>query len=65
MIFLGSLGGLALGAPLAIACLVAGRRWWAGWMLGLFGFALSLSPWFVSNALWNWVVAKQGFIMEP
>jgi hypothetical protein len=65
LIFLGSLGGLAVGVPLGVICWVTGRRWWAGWMLGLFSVVLSLSAWFVSNAIWHWVVAKQGFVMEP
>jgi hypothetical protein len=65
MILLGTLGGLAVGLPLAIICLVAGRRWWVGWALGLFAVIVSCSPWFVSWALWDWVVARQDFIMEP
>jgi hypothetical protein len=65
MIFLGTLGGLAVGLPLAIICLVTGRRWWFGWALGLCAIILSCSPWFVSGALWDWVVAKQGFTMKP
>ena len=39
MIFLGSLGGLAVGVPLGLACIVLGRRWWVGWMIGLLGIA--------------------------
>jgi hypothetical protein len=64
-IFLGALGGLAVGLPLAIACIIQGRRWWLGWCLGLVGCALACSPWFVGGALWDWVVARQGFIMKP
>jgi hypothetical protein len=65
MIFLGSLGGVIIGLPLGIACVVAGRRWWAAWIIGLLGIGLSLSPWFLSRAVWDWVIARQGFIMEP
>jgi hypothetical protein len=65
MIFLGTLAGFAAGLPLALICLLTGRRWWAGWLLGFCAIMLSCLPWFVSSALWDWVFAKHGLIMKP
>lgn len=65
MIGVGALGGLFMGLPLSAACLVGGRRWWSGWILGGLGIVLSLSPWFLGNLLWDCVVARQDLIMKP
>lgn len=47
MIFLGTLGGLMVGLPLAILCLILGRRTWIGWAFGLCGVTMACSPWFI------------------
>jgi hypothetical protein len=65
MVFLGGVAGTVAVLPLSVVCLARGRRWWAGWLLGIMGCVLGISPWFLNNGLLNWVVAKRGFIMEP
>jgi hypothetical protein len=65
MVFLGAVGGVFMVLPLAVVCLVKGRRLRLGWFLGIIGLVLAISPWFLNNGLLNWVIAKRGFVMEP
>jgi len=63
-ILLGTLIGFVAFA-FAIRCAAKDHRWWVGWVFAIIGGLVSLAPWFVGKALFNWVVTKQGFVLEP
>jgi hypothetical protein len=63
-IFSGALIGLG-SVVLAVRCIIKGRDQWLNWTLGLVGGLVGLMPWVLGNALFRWVIAKQGFTLEP
>jgi hypothetical protein len=65
LIFLGSVTGAFVALPLAIAGLITGRRWRAGWILGLIAVFLAIASIFPNKLLFDHLVSSRGYVMEP
>lgn len=65
MRFLGAAAGLIAALPLALVCLIKGRRKRAGVILGVIALVLGLIAVFGDTSLFNYIVASRGYIMEP
>jgi hypothetical protein len=51
---------LMAGSGMAITAIVLGWRWVRIWLLSIFAIALSLTPVFVYDAIWQWIVNAHG-----